>query len=478
MTDTASMTIGRKISLACTLLAGFTIVLGIASTLELNRVNSDVASITKESLPGVIHLYSLIAAAKEEKFSMMAHIATNSPDEKKKMESAIADLEVKVRAEAKGYLDTNSGARGRELLAELLQAHDRMNLGWAKILPVSRSLNSQGAYALWMSESQGPLDARNKAASELIADTLLNASEIEASAVNSGKSARIQSILIVGFSVIAGSLLAFFIVRGINRVLSEAVTELSEGARQITSASGQVSDSSQSLAQGASEQAASLEETSASSAQMASTTRKNSDNSEQAATLMDAVSKSVVEANRTLDDMTASMQEIGASSGKISKIVKVIDEIAFQTNILALNASVEAARAGEAGMGFAVVAGEVRNLAQRSAQAAKDTEVLIEDSILKSTGGSKKLVDVVASIHGITEGAGKVKVLVDEVEASSKEQAQGIEQISKAVAQMDEVTQRSAATAEESASASEQLNAQSHALMAVVERLEALVGSN
>ena len=175
--------------------------------------------------------------------------------------------------------------------------------------------------------------------------------------------------------------------------------------------------------------------------------------------------------------MVTSMEEIGASSDKISKIIKVIDEIAFQTNILALNAAVEAARAGEAGMGFAVVADEVRSLAQRSAQAAKDTASLIEDSILKSGEGSRKLGQVAGSIQAITDGAGKVKTLVDEVEASSKEQAQGIEQISKAIAQMDTVTQRTAANAEESASASEELNAQSQALMAVVDQLQTLVGA-
>jgi methyl-accepting chemotaxis protein/methyl-accepting chemotaxis protein-1 (serine sensor receptor) len=191
---------------------------------------------------------------------------------------------------------------------------------------------------------------------------------------------------------------------------------------------------------------------------------------------MNAVNLRVVEANKTLADMMTSMQEIGASSGKISKIIRVIDEIAFQTNILALNAAVEAARAGEAGMGFAVVADEVRNLAQRSAQAAKDTAALIEESILKSADGSTKLGEVAASIQAITEGAGKVKTLVDEVEASSKEQAQGIEQISKAVSQMDEVTQRTAASAEESASASEELNAQSQALVTVVEQLQAMIG--
>ena len=192
---------------------------------------------------------------------------------------------------------------------------------------------------------------------------------------------------------------------------------------------------------------------------------------------MNAMSERVVEANRTLAEMMTSMREIGASSGKISKIIKVIDEIAFQTNILALNAAVEAARAGEAGMGFAVVADEVRNLAQRSAQAAKDTASLIEESILKSGEGSKKLGEVAGSIQAITDGAGKVKTLVDEVDASSREQAQGIEQISKTVAEMDQLTQRTAANAEQGASASEQLNAQSKSLMAVVARLRGMVSA-
>jgi methyl-accepting chemotaxis protein/methyl-accepting chemotaxis protein-1 (serine sensor receptor) len=293
-----------------------------------------------------------------------------------------------------------------------------------------------------------------------------------------GESTRLWSMTILAFAVVSGGLLAFSIVRSVNGVLTRAVIELSESAEQVSSAAHQVSGSSQSLAQGSSEQAASLEETSASSEEMSSMTRKNAENSQQAAAFMNAVSQRVAEANRTLADMMASMEQIGASSGKISKIIKVIDEIAFQTNILALNAAVEAARAGEAGMGFAVVAEEVRNLAQRSAQAARDTTSLIEESILKSTEGSRKLEEVASSIVGITESAGRVKTLVDEVEASSKEQAQGIDQISKAVAQMDQVTQKTAANAEESASASEELNAQSQALMAVVKRLRDLVGAD
>ncbi len=267
-----------------------------------------------------------------------------------------------------------------------------------------------------------------------------------------------------------------FMVRQINAALRRVAAEMNDSAQQVTGASGQVSASSQALAQGASEQAASLEETSASTEEIHSMTQKNAANSKSAAELMSEAATRIEEANRVVDQMVASMKEINASSDKVAKIIKVIDEIAFQTNILALNAAVEAARAGEAGMGFAVVADEVRNLAQRCAQAAKDTAGLIEESITKSNDGKSKLDQVTAAIHSITESANSVKTLVDEVNLGSQEQARGIEQIAKAVAQMEQVTQKTAASAEEGASASEELSAQAETMHAVVGELQRMVG--
>jgi len=293
-------------------------------------------------------------------------------------------------------------------------------------------------------------------------------------AISTVAPARYLSIVMVLISLGVG-VVVVFIVRGITSTLSESIAELREGADQVASAASQVSSSSQSLAQGASEQAASLEETSASSEEINSMARKNTDNSRSTAQLLAQSQEKVTLANRHLDEMVVSMDEINTSSGKISKIIKVIDEIAFQTNILALNAAVEAARAGEAGMGFAVVADEVRSLAQRSAQAAKDTATLIEESIAKSSEGKGKVDQVAAAIKAVTEDTVRIKVMIDEVSLGSEEQSRGIDQIGRAISQMEQVTQTTAANAEEGAAAAEELNAQSQTMQDVVSRLHAMV---
>jgi methyl-accepting chemotaxis protein len=283
------------------------------------------------------------------------------------------------------------------------------------------------------------------------------------------------SALLIGVSLLCAVTVAL-VIRGINQNLKIAVRELTEGARQETSAASQVASASQLLAEGSSRQAALLEETSAATQQVSAQARKNSEDCRGAAQLVNEAQRQFVHANAALELTVGAMSEINTSSEKISKIIKVIDEIAFQTNILALNAAVEAARAGEAGMGFAVVADEVRNLAQRCAQAAKDTASLIEESIVKSHDGNQKVSQVAVAIREVTENARQVNVLIETVNAGSREQSHGIEQIAKSLAQLDQVTQSSAASAEESASAAEELTAQSESVGAIVDRLTSMVG--
>ena len=271
---------------------------------------------------------------------------------------------------------------------------------------------------------------------------------------------------------------AFYVMNQklIVRPLDSAIGAIGSASAQTSSASGQISRASQSLAEGASEQAASLEETSASLEEVSSMIKRNADHTHTAKALA-AETRSAADSGATgMVAMKGAMNDIKSSSDNIAKIIKTIDEIAFQTNILALNAAVEAARAGEAGMGFAVVAEEVRALAQRSANAAKETAASIEDSIQKSARGVGLCGSVEKSLLDIAEKVRQMESIVTEIANASSEQNRGIEQINTAVGEMDKVTQANAGSAEETASASEELSAQAAELNHSVNQLIALIG--
>ncbi len=270
----------------------------------------------------------------------------------------------------------------------------------------------------------------------------------------------------------------FFVMnqRLIVRPLRAAITAIGGASEQTSSASGQISSASQKLAEGASEQAASLEESSASLEEVASMIRRNAEHANTAKTLATDTRRAADADATGMRAMEGAINDIKASSDTIAKIIKTIDELAFQTNILALNAAVEAARAGEAGMGFAVVAEEVRALAQRSANAEKETAMSIEDSIDKSARGAGMCGTVEASLHEIVEKARQMDELVAEIATASGEQSKGIDQVNLAVSEMDKVTQANAGSAEETASASEQLSAEAAELNASVGELVRLIG--
>ena len=291
-----------------------------------------------------------------------------------------------------------------------------------------------------------------------------------------GKRAQLAIMALTAIVIAGLALFAFVVLRRVNASLRGAAHALSLAASGTAAAAAELTSSSQALAEGASEQAASLEQTSASSEEIGSMTRRNAENSKLAAGQVGQAALRVAEANARLEQMVASMNEINAASDKVARIIKTIDEIAFQTNILALNASVEAARAGEAGQGFSVVADEVRNLARRCAQAAAETSALIEESVTKSNTGKARLAQVDDAVHSITSSAERAKALVDEISVSSADQSRGLEQVTKAISEMQRVTQASAAHAQESAAACQELHSQAKSMETLVVDLRCLVG--
>jgi methyl-accepting chemotaxis protein len=252
--------------------------------------------------------------------------------------------------------------------------------------------------------------------------------------------------------------------------INDVMTNIDSAAIQVSSGSKQIADSSMGLSQGATEQAASIEELTASIEEISSQTRLNADNANEANELAEQTKMNAVEGNNEMKRMLQSMEEINESSENISKIIKVIDEIAFQTNILALNAAVEAARARQHGKGFAVVAEEVRNLAARSAEAAKETTRMIEGSIKKVDDGTKIATKTAESLNSIVQDVAKVTEIVGEIATASNEQAQGISQINIGIMQVSEVVQMNSATSEENAAASEELSSQAELLREQAER--------
>jgi methyl-accepting chemotaxis protein/methyl-accepting chemotaxis protein-1 (serine sensor receptor) len=472
------MSLTRKLFIGFGAIVGAVLLLSAVSGIVMHDLNGEIdrtANVIarQQFLAGQVNTMASSMANMERAVVLAGVLADKSRSEESltTYQSDAVTLR-KSLADMKSFADSSENTSLLRTLEDqtqsVLDAHDEFR----------RAMTNQqmdAAMAIFAQKLQPRLEEIGRQAGALVNQQTRDLTAASEAAASKTSRARTIGVLLTLVALIIGGGV-MWLVKTASLELKSLSERLRLNADEVAGAATQVSAASHSLAQGASEQAASLEETSASTEEIGSITRRNADNALQVASLMQQSEQGASQVNQTLDRMVEKMKEIDASSNKIARIIKVIDEIAFQTNILALNAAVEAARAGEAGLGFAVVADEVRNLAQRCAQAARDTAALIEESIANSRDGNTRLDLMAGAVRSMTDNSGRVKGLVDEVNLGSQEQSRGMDQISRAVLQMQQVTQKNAASAEQSASAGTELTSHAAGLRSLVSEMRLMVG--
>ncbi len=500
-------TIKKRVILGLSLLVLINVIVGVLTSLSINKLKFYADDIHDNQFPSVETLSQLLQQTTGVNVLLLKHIMSSTPADVQANESQITAARESIDKELGDYkLIADADPVEKPFYDKTIEARDTYRAAWAPVRQLSSELKDAAAYDLFQKQVEPALLKYHEALQAEI-DYNKNSANTESTASANLANASAAGVNVsVIITLLAGGIIGYLIVRSLNGVLTQVAETLGEGASQIVSASSQLASASQALAQGASEQAASLEETSAALEEIGSMTKRNAENAKHAQTLSSETRTAAETGAQRTEEMQGAMEaiqlasnEMGqailgikASSNDVSKIISTIDEIAFQTNILALNAAVEAARAGEAGMGFAVVAEEVRNLAKRSADAAKETAQMIESSVNQSNCGvevnskvASRIAEVVQKANGVRESlnhivtkAREVDSLVGQITDASKEQNTGLEQINSAIAQMNQVTQANAAGSEQTASASEELTAQSVELRAGVEVLVKLVKGN
>jgi methyl-accepting chemotaxis protein/methyl-accepting chemotaxis protein-1 (serine sensor receptor) len=471
------MTIGKKISLLYALPAALAMAVGGVSIVNLRMMHGVIGKLATDSLPGTYSIGRLSGLAKDIRGAIRGHITSDKPTDKMKADEDLAEFERTLRQEIQEYGKSISSVQDRELFAGVAGKFDVLLRTADGIRPLSMAGKTEDALKMFRAETMPAYLGVQKAIEDVYAFKRQDGNGNAADAVSAAQRAQRILWVLLTLSAPFSAWLGWYIIRDIHRILHPMIHELSAASEDLRGAPQHIATSSGALAQAAMEQAASLEDTSAASKEIQSNTQQNLRKSQAAARLMAETAEAAARASRELEQTMVFMREMDVSSGKVAKIIGIIDEIAFQTNILALNAAVEAARAGEAGMGFAVVADEVRSLALRSAQAARDSSELIQSSVDKSKQGCVQIERVFGAVREMSGKADQVKTMVDDVSAASAEQVRGIEQISKAISQMDQITQRTAASAQESASVGQQMGSHSESLAAVVESLRLMAGT-
>ncbi|HLP06830.1 MAG TPA: methyl-accepting chemotaxis protein [Opitutaceae bacterium] len=447
----------------------------VFSFISLRRVKRASEHIAHNAVPGTALAAQAARRIGDAQITVLRALEASTPEELQKQVTELQSLQTEVTRLLTGYEKTIESEADRKLLADLYAARERYREVRQQVLSLLANADASAAKKLNLEALRPAYNAYQGVLDRVVETNVTSAVTGAQQSDELLDSSILVSLSAAGVVLLASIAAGYLLVSGLSRRLAAVVQTLDSSAEQIAAAAGQVAATSQTLAEGASEQAASLEETGSSLEELSSMTKNNSANAEKANTLATSARQATERGAEDMRAMSQAMDAIKASSDEIAKINKTIDEIAFQTNILALNAAVEAARAGEAGAGFAVVAEEVRNLAQRSAHAARETAAKIDDSIQKSVRGVSLSTQVATGLTEIVTHIREVDSLVAEVANASREQSSGIGQLNTAVAQMDKVTQGNAANAEESASAAEELHAQSATLRDAVGDLLQLV---